>query len=192
MLGDVSGKGVVASVLMTVTQGHLHAAMRHTADPAQAVAETHRFVVTRRPMGKFVTAWVCVIDPAARTLTYCDAGHGFALLVGKDGSCRQLSEGGGAPVGLVDDDDVRYENSRVSLDDSAGLVIVSDGIIEEFGVIPGEGTLRSEQFGVERLSRYACRLAADANPVPAVFEAVYAHCQSRKLNDDATVVWVRF
>ena len=67
-IGDVSGKGIIASVLMTATHGHLHAALKTLRDPALAVAATHRFIEARRPSGKFVTAWVGVIDVKRRTL----------------------------------------------------------------------------------------------------------------------------
>jgi len=63
-LGDVSGKGVEASVLMTATQGFLHAALQLHGEPARAVTAANAFVAPRRPDCRFVTLWVAVLDPA--------------------------------------------------------------------------------------------------------------------------------
>src|SRR5690606_25746527 len=85
-LGDVTGKGVSASVLMTTTQGFLHAALQQHGDPHRAVVDLCRFVHPRRPESRFVTLWVGVFDAKARTLRYVDAGHGHAMMARADGS----------------------------------------------------------------------------------------------------------
>src|SRR4051812_47989870 len=78
-IGDVGGKGVSASVLMTATQGFLHASLGGHGEPGRAVEAVNKFVCPRREGSRFVTMWVGVFDPANRTLRYVDAGHSYAL-----------------------------------------------------------------------------------------------------------------
>src|SRR4029078_7073781 len=127
-VGDFSGKGIVASVLMTATQGFLHAALKSSGDPALAVRAVNEFVNPRRPEGKFVTLWVAVFDVQKMMLQYVDAGHGYALLHRADGSFERLSGGGGIPIGVEDSYDYKSELVRIGAGDRA--MIVSDGIIE--------------------------------------------------------------
>src|SRR5690606_25058121 len=128
-LGDVTGKGVSASVLMTTTQGFLRAALKQHGDPHRAVMDLCRFVHPRRPENKFVTLWVGVFDGNARTLRYVDAGHGHALLIRGDGQHEPLSGGGGLPIGILDESD--YIDQTVEMTPGARALIVSDGIIEQ-------------------------------------------------------------
>ena len=100
-LGDVSGKGVAAGVLMTATQGYLNALLGGGESPAAAARRLTRFVHPRRPSNRFVTLWVGLFDRAAGKLTYVDAGHGLAILSrapANGGQCHELTGGGGLPI----------------------------------------------------------------------------------------------
>jgi phosphoserine phosphatase RsbU/P len=191
-IGDVSGKGVSASVLMTATQGYLHAALReYHDDPSQAVVMTNRFVCPRRPANKFVTVWVGILDPAKRTLKYVDAGHSYAILLNPQGDCRKLAEGGGPPIGMFDE--ATYDAVEVMLDDAIGLLLLSDGIVEQFGMIQNpDGTSSRDQFEVDGATRVLKSHLFDADPVTHVYAGVVAHAGTDKLSDDATVVWARW
>lgn len=184
-LGDVSGKGIAASVLMTATQGFLHAAIKEHGDPARAVTDANHFVNPRRPENKFVTMWVAVFDAAAGTITYVDAGHSYALLKRKDGSFEQLDEGGGLPIGV--DEDCEYRAETVQINPGDKVVVVSDGIIEQFAFGSVAGARR--QFEVAGLQQTMSQDHADE--VAALFDAVIAHAGTDHLSDDATVVLVR-
>ncbi|MFT3789263.1 MAG: SpoIIE family protein phosphatase [Tepidisphaeraceae bacterium] len=190
-IGDVSGKGISASVLMTATQGYLHAALRHYKDPAEAITMANRFVGPRRPPNKFVTVWIGILDPVKRTLRYVDAGHSYALLIAPDGTTRKLAEGGGPPIGMLDDAD--YEPVEVPLDDAVGLLLLSDGIVEQFGLITNpDGTSTRDQFGVEGAIRTLQRVLRDPDPIMSVYNDVIQHAGSPNLSDDATVVWAKW
>src|SRR5690606_26649154 len=136
-LGDVTGKGVSASVLMTTSQGFLHAALQQHGDPHRAVMDLCRFVHPRRPENKFVTLWVGVFDGNSRRLRYVDAGHGHALLLRASGAIEPLCSGGGLPIGILDTSD--YLEQTIEMTDGARALIVSDGIVEQFDPIPPRG-----------------------------------------------------
>ena len=182
-LGDVSGKGVAASVLMTLTQGFLHAALLESGDPAAAVTRLNAFVAPRRPSSKFVTLWCGVIDPAAGIIRYVDAAHGYGLLRRRDGTVAALNEGGGLPVGVMDDGIYDAAETPISAGDT--LVVVSDGIVEQ----PAPGAEPRVEFGIEGVEAVLASNPPDA--VAALFDAVDAHARGEKLADDATALIVR-
>jgi len=183
-VGDVSGKGVAASVLMTATQGFLHAAIQQYADPGPAVTALNRYIAPRRPASKFVTMWVGLIDPARGTLRYVDAGHSYALLKRKDGTILELNEGGGLPVGVMDDGD--YAATEISFTPGDQLVIVSDGIIEQPS---STSTLDLRvQFEVEGLRDLLGSVSEDV--VKVLFERIIDCAGTDQLADDATVLWI--
>ncbi len=185
-VGDVSGKGVSASVLMTATQGFLHAAIEESEAPGAAVTKLNRFVAPRRPSSRFVTLWAGVLDPQKGTISYVDAAHSYAVLKKADGTIQQLSEGDGLPLGVMEDG--VYTAIEVPFAPGDQLVVVSDGIIEQ----PSGQSTRDlrEQFEVEGVRAVLAKSPDD--PVKELFAAVFGHASSEQLADDATAVWVSF
>ena len=186
-VGDVSGKGISASVLMTATQGFLHGVLKEHGDAAHAVTDANNFVNPRRPENRFVTMWVGVFDSAAGTLNYVDAGHSYAMLKRADGTFQQLNEGTGLPIGV--DTDAKYAGETVQINPGDEVMIVSDGIIEQFGGPPGPGGFRA-QFEVSGLQNAMSRHSPDL--VADLFNAVIDHAGTTQLSDDATAVLVRW
>jgi serine phosphatase RsbU (regulator of sigma subunit) len=129
--------------------------------------------------------WVGVFDAEAGTITYVDAGHSYALLKRKDGTFEQLDEGGGLPIGVDDDCDYRAETVKLTAGDK--VVVVSDGIIEQFAFGSTGGARK--QFEVAGLQQTMSQDHADE--VAALFDAVIAHAGTDHLSDDATVVLIR-
>jgi serine phosphatase RsbU (regulator of sigma subunit) len=187
-LGDVSGKGVEASVLMTATLGFLRAALQSHGELSRASNELNQFIAPRRPDSKFVTMWLGVLDSEKHTISYVDAGHSYALVRGKDGKFKQLNEGGGLPIGVDETIGYNVETTPIKAGDS--LLIVSDGIVEQYGMVQREdGSLGREHFeiaGVQKAWR-----ANSADPIADLFAAVVAHAGTDQLSDDATAVLVR-
>lgn len=188
-IGDVAGKGIAASVLMTATQGYLHAALRESGDPVRAVAATNRFICSRRAVGTFVTAWVGVFDVNAGTLTYADAGHSYAVMAHADGTFTPLDVGGGLPIGVSDD--AEYNATTVPLAPGATVMVVGDGIIEQFGIAEVLDAPQ-RQFGVEGVYRSLGTSHEKSDPVASLFRDVFAHAGGENLADDATAVLVRW
>ncbi|HSV16676.1 MAG TPA: SpoIIE family protein phosphatase, partial [Tepidisphaeraceae bacterium] len=186
-LGDVSGKGVEASVLMTATQGFLHAALQLHGEPARAVTAANAFVAPRRPDCRFVTLWVALLDLPSRTLTYVDAGHSYATLFDDAGAMTELNLGDGPPLGVADD--YTYKIETIPLPPHGRLAIVSDGFIEQPAPAAGDDGQRI-QFEMAGVCR--CLSATNEDDVAALFSAIVAHAGSNQLADDATAVCVRW
>jgi hypothetical protein len=109
------------------------------------VLDTNRFIHPRRPDHRYVTAWVGIFDLDRHRLTYVDAAHGHAILFDVDGSHRSLRENGGPAIGMFDD--AIYQPAHLDLRDARGLLLLSDGIIEQFGLVThADGSQTREQF----------------------------------------------
>jgi len=96
-IGDVSGKGVTASVLMTTAQGFLHAALEESGDPQHAVTRLNHFIHERSESNKFVTLWVGVLCAAGDNFT---AGLDMPKFFGPTAEKRNFKEGNVDAFGL--------------------------------------------------------------------------------------------
>jgi sigma-B regulation protein RsbU (phosphoserine phosphatase) len=192
-LGDVSGHGVAASVLMTAAQGFLHAALQNHGNVAQAVTDLNAFLHPRRPEGKFVTLWAGVFDPVAMRVDYVDAGHGYALLAQTDGGFEQLHSGDGLPLGIMPDS--KYSTATAQLSAGRCVLIISDGIVEQFepeaSVAERKDRQQFEISGVHKAIADA-RGESGERTVARIFHAVYQFAGTENLSDDATAVLVNW
>ena len=146
LLGDVAGKGVPAAILMATAQTHLHVALREGKDPARAVQAANKHICEHMASNKFISLWMGVFDPAAGTLSYIDAGHGYWLLTqAPDGSRPPIwtKNATGIPLGI----DPTFEVPAATLKIGPGqrLIVFSDGVVEQ----PAGGAPDGAQFGVE-------------------------------------------
>jgi len=143
-LGDVSGKGTGAALLMTV----LRAAVRaHWTEEtlADAVARINRTVCQNVPSNKFVTFFVASLEPASGQLTFVNAGHNPPLLIRDDGGVDFLRDGG-IVLGLFEG--ITYESGRVEMRAGDTLLAYSDGVTETWSP-------DGDEFGEEKLSALA-------------------------------------
>lgn len=188
-LGDVSGHGMSAALLM----GLIHGAMSSPPwgvpdeDPALAAVRLNHLLVTKSSGERFASLFWCAYDPARHTLRYLNAGHlpplWFRRGTDRAATPDRLTDGG--PVlGLLDT--AAYQT--VSVDAQAGdlLVLFSDGIVEAVN-------RQGEHFGDARLTA-----AVQANldqPARAVSEAVVAALETfvgaEPVPDDRTLLVVR-
>jgi serine phosphatase RsbU (regulator of sigma subunit) len=178
-LGDVSGKGTGAALLMTV----LRAAVRAhwgLADLAEAAARINRTVFENTPPGKYITFFFARLDPLTGRLLFVNAGHNPPLLLRRDGPLETLRDGGMA-LGFFDD--VSYDLGETFLRPGDVLVMYSDGVTETFDPA-------GDEFGDERLAELARRhrdLGA-AQLEAVVLREIEAFGGGQKATDDRTLV----
>jgi serine phosphatase RsbU (regulator of sigma subunit) len=187
-LGDVAGKGIPASILMTSAQGFLNAALLQSGEVDSAVNHLNRFIAPRKPDDRFLTLWVGVLDAAEQRLTYIDAGHGYAFLLTPEGVSQMLDSGDNLPIGVSDS--FNYRATTVSLPASGQLLLVSDGIIEQPAADPAAA---GAEFGIVGVRNLAPALASSADPIVQLFAAVIRHNgNSPTLADDSTALMARW
>lgn len=143
-LGDVSGKGVGAALLMATAKAHLDASLVFHGDAARAVAEANHYVSQHCGDGKFISLWLGVFTPQPdgnTELSFIDAGHGYWLVRDGAGGVRRAQYRGGLPLGV--ESTAGYEAETLILPPRSRMVIYSDGVVEQQSP---EGV----EFGVER------------------------------------------
>jgi len=182
-LGDVSGKGTAAALLMS----SLHAAVHAQADTNCSLSETigavNRYLVESIPQNRFVTLFYAELDPKKGTLAFLNAGHNPPLIVHSGGTMEQLAAGG-LPLGIMPNADFR--EGRTFLHPGDVLVVYSDGVTE--AVNPG-----GEEFGPTRLYEVVARnIDSSAAGIRDRIEAALTKfCQGTPAADDITLVIVK-
>lgn len=181
-LGDVSGKGTGAALLMTV----LRAAVRgHWTEEslADAVARINRTVCQNVPSNKFVTFFVASLDPDTGRLTYVNAGHNPPLVIRTNGEVELLQEGG-IVLGLFEG--ISYESGQVEMRPGDTLLAYSDGVTETWSP-------DGDEFGEDKLSDLAlAKRELDAQGLlDAILQEIERFEAGAGATDDRTLVVLR-
>jgi serine phosphatase RsbU (regulator of sigma subunit) len=141
-LGDVSGKGTSAALLMSSLHAAVHAQVASCRPITETVGAVNRYLADNTPSNRFVTLFYAELDPATGGLSFINAGHNPPLIAhGGDGTLEQLGAGG-LPLGILPDYD--YREGRTQLRPGDVLVVYSDGVTETQNP-------RGEEFGTVRL-----------------------------------------
>jgi serine phosphatase RsbU (regulator of sigma subunit) len=141
VVGDATGHGVPAALMMANTQSVLRAvAQSGGSEPGRILAEVNEVLLAYIPPSMFVTCFYAILDPKSGTLRYANAGHDLPYLWhGCD--CEEL-RARGMPLGLMPG--MIYEEQEIVLEDGEGVLFYSDGLVEAHNP---EG----EMFGFPRL-----------------------------------------
>jgi sigma-B regulation protein RsbU (phosphoserine phosphatase) len=182
-LGDVSGKGLPASLLMASTQATVRGQAFNGLAPAECVARSSRMLYETTEPEKFVTLFFGILDLREHRLSYTNAGHEQPYLIGPDGDVRRLDKGGIA-LGMLED--FPFEQETVSFPPGGTLIVCSDGITEAMDAA-------SAQFGDERLGALVRehRGAAPESLIDEVVRATRWHAGETPQADDMTLVVVQ-
>src|SRR3989440_2428508 len=182
-LGDVSGKGTAAALLMSSLHAAVHAQFETHASLVLTISAINRYLVESIPANRFVTLFYAELDPTNGTLAFLNAGHNPPLIVHAGGTMEQLAAGG-LPLGIMADADFREGNTKLQPGDV--LVIYSDGVSE--AVSP-----TSEEFGPTRLYEAVARNmdASAAGIRDRIESALTKFLQGTPAADDITLVIVK-
>ena len=182
-LGDVTGKGLPASLLMANVQATIRSQILFDFPCNEAMNRANILLYQSTDSTKFVTLFTCVLNTDSDELTYVNAGHNDPLLISKDGQLKKLNEGG-LLLGCMPG--VNYTESVFSLNPGDLLVIYTDGITEAMNAL-------QEEFGEDRLlallkanQNLTCKEITDI-----VFTAVKKHMQTEPQFDDMTMLLVK-
>jgi phosphoserine phosphatase RsbU/P len=182
-VGDASGKGLAAALMIANVQSSLCTAALFSGDDVAAVlGAVNRQVHASSCADRYATLFYGVFDGTARVLRYVNAGHNPPIVIRRDGSIHWL-ETGGAPVGMFPE--WPYEVGVVPLNPGDLILAYTDGVIE--AVDPS-----GEEWGLEGLQKAAAESRARCadDMVRAIFTALDKFSHGRQ-TDDATVVVLR-
>jgi len=188
LLGDVSGKGLPAALVMTLTRSLLRGALRR-GSPAEALTAVNNEVFSDlEAMERFVTCFVCTIDVRERRLRWCDAGHGYAVVLRGEEIFELRPRFGGPPLGIVPE--WEYELDEIGLEPGDELLIFSDGLLERDELDShGDPTTLTPRETVRQLLAQA-PLGSDGSALLELLTDDPAQPR-RPARDDETAVFVR-
>ncbi|MEO8012154.1 MAG: PP2C family protein-serine/threonine phosphatase, partial [Dokdonella sp.] len=178
VLGDVSGAGLGAGLVMASVQSFLRAGLAHDEDPARVIRQLNAHLCSQASGGRFVTLWLGVFDADGSRCRFVDAGHGHAVLV-RAGVVNSLVIAGGIPLGI--DVATQFEAEQLRLDYGDTLLLYSDGIVEQ-------RSRDGSAFG--HVGLYAALIPAvtPEQAVNASWDALRLHAQGAAPDDDATLL----
>ena len=164
-VGDVSGKGIPAALLMVMTRTLLREIARDLEEPGAVLSRLNRSLCRDMPPSMFVTLILAVLDPRdVGGLALSGAGHPDPVLVPAGGEARVLAlgEAAGPPLGVFEDS--RFDQAALRLGVGDALVLLTDGILEapeEGGHRPGAAALlpllaRQRTLPPQGLARAIC------------------------------------
>ncbi|MBO5543858.1 MAG: SpoIIE family protein phosphatase [Oscillospiraceae bacterium] len=181
VIGDVSGKGIPAALLMTVAMALLREHAVQTPSPAEALRAVNEILCARNDENMFVTVWLGILDLRTGELTAASAGHEYPILKTPGGSFRIFRDRHGLPVGAMEN--VHYREYTLQLSSGSVLFVYTDGL-------PEATNRHGEQLGLRRTEEIL-NAASSSEPgvlIRSVHEAVDAFVGSAPQFDDLTML----
>jgi PAS domain S-box-containing protein len=184
-VGDVSGHGFGAALIMAETRAYLRSLARTTTDLGQVLGALNAFLVEDTEAERFVTLVVALLDPVRRTLVYASAGHIQGYVVDASGATKHVLDSTGLPLGLFGDAEFR-SGPELCLEKGDLLLLLTDGATEA-------QRPDGEFFEAERVLRTVAEAREDdaAQVIRRLHTAVSAFAPGEPQRDDITAVVCR-
>ena len=185
IIGDVSGKGIPASLVMAVTCRLFRSVASYLDKPEEIITSLNNSLSDRNESNMFCTAFLGILDLKTGDLKYCNAGHNAPYLVGSNGDVVEMDLKPNLALGLFPG--FPYEGQETMLDSNTILYMFTDGVNEAENKI-------QEQFGNEKLVSF---LKAHASNTPReIIEGTYAevlrHADGATQSDDITLMCIKY
>jgi sigma-B regulation protein RsbU (phosphoserine phosphatase) len=180
-VGDVSGHGVPAALMMASLSGTLRSEAMRERDPGRLLHRLNARACETMEPGHFLSLFYGIIDPDSRTIAYANAGHPPPLIVEPGGKVIQLTTGG---LLLGVDARARYRSDEATLSPGSIVVLFSDGLVE--------GHRDELEFGEERIIELVRRNGTGrADEIHhRIVESARAFVDG-ELQDDVTLIVIR-
>ena len=183
-IGDVSGKGAPAAMLMAVTHGLFRSASAHDDNPARIMEAINEVSCQRNESNMFVTMFVGVLDLPTGRLCYCDAGHDAPFIMNEE-YATALSVNPHLPIGVFDD--TKYTVQELSIETDSTLFLYTDGLTEAMNA-------EHQQFGVERIQAVlnTCTDYAPKEILEKITQSVNGFVKHAEQSDDLTMLAIKY
>jgi serine phosphatase RsbU (regulator of sigma subunit) len=164
-VGDATGKGLPAALVMSTTCGMLRAVSRAlgSSSPGEILEQVNDTLLARIPANMFVTCFYCILEPQSRRLRYANAGHDLPYLH-RNGDAEEL-RARGLPLGLMPG--MSYEEKEIVLEAGDAALFYSDGLLEAHDP---EG----EMFGFPRLRALGAEHGEERSLVDLLLDELYS------------------
>ncbi|KKN81807.1 hypothetical protein LCGC14_0315730 [marine sediment metagenome] len=179
-IGDVTGKGLPAALVMATLHGALRTMMNFCSNIAEAVNALNTHLVDHTPEEMFVTLIAGILDPGSGEIEFVNAGHLLPLLVAAGKPAEELGTPTNPPIGVLE---IEFTADRHTLPAGTTILAVTDGITES-------ANPDGDQFGDDRLIELAT--ARSAEPIDDLIKSVAAGAKDFRKplgpQDDTTVL----
>jgi sigma-B regulation protein RsbU (phosphoserine phosphatase) len=182
-LGDVTGKGLPAAMLMSNVQATLRGQTLVSNSPKECIIRSNRLLYMSTSAEKFVTLFYGILDVVEHTLWFSNAGHDNPYVLSTNGDIRRLKTGGTV---LSVMEEFPYEEEKIELPPHGVVVIYSDGITEAMNA---QDELYGEERLVEVLQKVKTQSAIEI--IDAVIAGARAHAGKHPQSDDMTILVVK-
>ena len=184
-IGDVSGKGIPASMLMTVTLSLLRSTAMKSHSPAAAMNLLNLSILENNFSDMFITLWIGVLNLKTGVLKYCNAGHNPPVIINPDGKCGWLKVIPNLPVGVLKE--FTYKEQSVTLPDKSAVILYTDGVTEA-------ESAEKEFYGKAKLLEVIQRKhnATSCEIIGNILSDVEFHVKDNEPSDDITLLAVKY
>jgi serine phosphatase RsbU (regulator of sigma subunit) len=183
VVGDATGKGVPAALVMSTTCGMLRAVSQalDSSSPGEMLERVNEALVPSIPANMFVTCFYAILDPNSGSLRYANAGHDVPYL--HRNSAAEELRARGMPLGLMPG--MIYEENEIVLDAGEAALLYSDGLVEAHDP-------RGEMFGFPRLRELVAEHGEKRSLEETLLEELYSFVgESWEQEDDITLLTLR-
>jgi predicted ester cyclase len=185
VVGDATGKGVPAALVMSTTCGMLRAVSQasDSSSPGEMLQRVNEALYPSIPANMFVTCFYAILDPERGSLTYANAGHDLPYVRRVGGDCKEL-RATGMPLGLMPG--MSYEENEIVLDAGEAALFYSDGLVEAHNP-------KGEMFGFPRLRALVAEHNDEERSLEkALLEELYSFVgEGWEQEDDITLLTLR-
>ncbi|MBQ7622129.1 MAG: SpoIIE family protein phosphatase [Bacteroidales bacterium] len=180
-IGDVSGKGVPASLLMAVTRSLFRSISMHEDGPGVITSKINEALSETNENNMFVTFFCGALDLATGQLRYCNAGHNPPLILSD--RIRDLEVHPNLPLGIASDVEFQEQEEYLAFDDA--VFLYTDGVTEAENIT-------QDQFGQERMEAVLHTRRSARGHLEAMQEAISAFVGEAPRSDDITMLFIHY
>jgi len=181
VVGDATGKGVPAALVMSTTCGMLRLAAQGSSSPGQMLRGVNEVLFPNIPSNTFVTCFYAILEPKSGRLSYANAGHDLPYLH-RNGEAEEL-RARGMPLGLMPE--MIYEEKETILHSGEAALLYSDGLVEAHD--PAD-----DMFGLPRLRALIAEHGEKRSLGDVLLEELYSFTGERwEQEDDITLLTLR-
>ncbi|MBR5661643.1 MAG: SpoIIE family protein phosphatase [Bacteroidales bacterium] len=180
-IGDVSGKGVPASLVMAMTKSLFRAVSSHEKSPRHIVNVMNESFTEMNEQNYFMTFFCGVLDLANGHLRYCNAGHDTPLILAE--SIKKLPVVSNLPLGVIQDYDYQEQDTNLIYDDA--LFLYTDGVTEAENV-------DHKMFGENRMGAILHTRRSPQDHLKAIYDSVEEFVGGAPQSDDLTMLFIHF
>jgi sigma-B regulation protein RsbU (phosphoserine phosphatase) len=182
-LGDVSGKGIPAAMLMANLQATLRGQTISSNSPRECIQRSNYLLYNSTESSKYATLFYGILNTQDHQFTFSNAGHNHPFFLSKDRTFTRLTAEG-IPLGFLEA--FEYDEQTISLKIGDTIVIFSDGITEAMNI-------KEEEFGEKRLSQ-VLQKNYELSPqelINVIIDAIHKHTKEASQTDDITLLVIK-